>query len=96
MLTRLRQRDLDPKRLIMDRESFLEIVRKQYAEKINSAYVECEERGKIDWTKLNAKIDKLYAHAKIEGLPQKDFEDLVKGVLPEMFDKVALLNKKAA
>lgn len=68
----------------MDRESFLETIRKQYSDDIHEAYVEAEhEGGAIDWGLLNEKLGKLMKSAKAEGLSPAEFCDLVQSVLPE-------------
>jgi len=74
----------------MDRDSFLDTVRKNYAELIHEAYVECEhEHGEFDAAKLKASLAKLAKAAKVEGLGQKDFDDLVKSTLPSHQDQAA-------
>lgn len=68
----------------MNREDFLDTLRKQYAEEIDEAYLECEhESGKVDQEALKACLDKLMKSAKAEGLPPKEFFDLVQSTLPE-------------
>lgn len=67
----------------MNKESFLEAVKTQYAEEIREAYLECEHEESIDFTSLTEKLKKLLASAKAEGLTIKDFEDLVASNLPD-------------
>jgi hypothetical protein len=76
----------------MDRESFLDTIRSQYAEEINEAYLECEhENGRqIDVKKLNELLTKLMKTAKVDGLPPREFEDLVKSTLPKIVGMVDL------
>lgn len=69
----------------MNRESFLETVKQQYAEEIHEAYIEHEHGlgGKVDFPALNKQLKKLKASAKVEGLSAQDFDDLVQATLPE-------------
>ena len=69
----------------MNKESFLEVVRQQYAEEIHAAYLEHEHGGgkKIDVQGLNKCLQKLMANAKVEGLAPAEFEELVHATLPE-------------
>jgi hypothetical protein len=42
----------------MDREDFIETLKKQYADNIHEAYIECEhEKGSVDYPELKARID---------------------------------------
>lgn len=70
----------------MDREGFLEAIRKQYADDIHEAFIECQvdEAGKrrVDLFKLNACLKKLWVNSQVEGLPEKDFLDLVRTAIP--------------
>jgi hypothetical protein len=74
----------------MDRETFLEEVRKQYAEKIVSAYMECEHgpdgQKRVNWIQVNQKLTKLMKNAQVDGLPAKDFMELVKAELPDAWE----------
>ncbi len=68
----------------MDKEGFLDIVRKQYAEDIHEAYIECaHEQGDVDFPALSERLTKLMKNARVDGLPQKEFEDLVHSTLPD-------------
>ncbi len=68
----------------MDRESFLETVRKQIAEEIHEAYMSCESAtGDVDFDLLRKKISKIGKAAKVQGLAEKDFEDLLGSELPQ-------------
>lgn len=68
----------------MTREEFTEVIRKQYAEKINSAYLECEHQaGHIDYPRLRQSLIALLKNARVEGLSQKEFHDLIESTLPE-------------
>lgn len=68
---------------IMDREGFIEALRKQYADELHEAYLECEHTAKVDMVALKTRIDKLKRQAKVEGLPEREFDDLVESALPE-------------
>ena len=74
----------------MDRESFLETIKKQYADEIHEAFLECEhdDGRRIDYPKLNARLKRLFTNAKAEGLSVKDFHDLVHSTMPGYEDKV--------
>jgi hypothetical protein len=69
----------------MNRESFLETVKQQYAEEIHEAYIEHEHGlgGKVDFPALNKHLKKLMASAKVEGLSAQDFQDLAHATLPQ-------------
>jgi len=84
----------------MNRESFLETVKKQYTDEIHEAYLECEHEGTVDLKALNQRIKKLMSNAKVEGLAPKEFEDLVRTTIPDVAGKLDFKagtgNKKAA
>jgi len=67
----------------MDREDFIETLKKQYADNIHEAYLECEhEKGSVDYPELKARIDKIARSAAVEGLRPAEYQDLVHSVLP--------------
>lgn len=67
----------------MNREDFIEGVRKQYADEVHEAYLECgSETGAVDVAKLFARLTKLMKSAGAEGLPAAQFADLVNSTLP--------------
>ena len=76
----------------MDRDSFLEVVRRQYKEEIQEAYLECEhDDGRtIDYKRLDQEMKRLMSAAKAEGVTQAEFISLVKATLPEAFPKLAM------
>ena len=82
----------------MDRESFLETVKKQYADEIHEAYVECEhDDGRaVDFVQLNQRLRRLQASARAEGLGERDFQELVRSSRPEVWDKLSFYKLKAA
>ena len=82
----------------MNRESFLEGIRQQYADQIHEAYIECEhEHDHIDVKSLDRHLTKLRAAAKVQGLAVEEFEDLVRATLPDVVDKLDFwAGKKAA
>ena len=67
----------------MNKESFLETLKTKYSEEIHSAYQKHEHRHDLDILALNKQLNQIMKTAKLDGLPQRDFEDLVKSVLPE-------------
>ena len=77
----------------MNRESFLETIRAQYAEEVQAVYVECEHEEKIDFGALHAKLSKLMKNAKVDGLPQKDFIELVNSTLNADVVKILAFDK---
>lgn len=66
----------------MNKESFLETLRTQYTEKIREVYFECEHNHQLDLAALSIRLKALMKTAKTEGLSHKEFEDLLKSVLP--------------
>jgi hypothetical protein len=76
----------------MNREGFLETVRRQYFEEINEAFVECEhDDGRtIDYPRLNQELKKLMTHALAQGLPGHEFQELVRTTLPHAWSKLDL------
>jgi hypothetical protein len=84
----------------VNKESFLEVVRQQYSEKIHAAYVEHEHglNGKVDFSALNARLTKLMGAAKVEGLSATEFEELAHETLPAEVARGIVLGagKKAA
>lgn len=79
---------LGPISLIMDKEGFLDTIRKQYADEIHEAYLECShDHGDVDHTRLSGMLKKLRNAAKSEGLSNKDFDDLVTSTLPDGREK---------
>ena len=81
----------------MNRESFLETVKKQYVEEIHEAFLECEhQEGGVDFPRLSALLGKLMNHAKAQGLTDVEFEELVHTTLPETQGKLDLRRGPAA
>ena len=72
----------------MDRESFLETVRKQFADEIHETYLECEHGKKVDLKRLNTMLKKLMGAARAQGLPETEFWDLVKSTLPDHWEDI--------
>jgi hypothetical protein len=67
----------------MDREDFIDQLRQQFANGIFEAYLECEhEHGEVDYPALKSNLERIEKAAKVEGLPPKDFHELIFGVLP--------------
>lgn len=69
----------------MDRDSFLDTLRGQYADEIQAAFAECEHDNghDIDYEHLNEMLNALRKAAVHEGLSPGDFEDLVDSTLPQ-------------
>lgn len=73
----------------MNREHFIEGLREQYAEKIQRAYRDCLRQGRLlDFTMLTRSLEKMQKNAKVEGLPETEFRDLVEATVPEIQGKV--------
>jgi len=74
----------------MDKETFSETIRQHYADEIHEAFLECEhdDGRSVDLVKLNQSLARLMANAKAEGLSPRDFEELVKSCLPQIFDRI--------
>jgi hypothetical protein len=74
-------------KLTMNRESFLETIRQQYADEIREAYIECEhdDHGsqQVDFAELNRRLNKLRSSAKLDGLAVTEFEELARATLPD-------------
>ena len=79
----------------MNRESFLEAIKTHYTEEIHAAFVECEHGKDVDFSRLTHLLSKLRDAAKGEGLAHTDFEDLVKSVLPGVWDNLKWKPKAA-
>ncbi len=71
----------------MNRESFLETVRQQYADEIREAYIECEHEDhgsqEVDFVELNKRLNNLRTSAKLDGLSVAEFEELARATLPD-------------
>lgn len=85
----------------MDKDSFLETLRKQYRDQIRAAYIECEHESQVDFGALRKRLKKLVTHSLSQGISAKEFADLVQSTLPEIRGKLDLTQftqatKKAA
>jgi hypothetical protein len=82
----------------MNKESFLDALKQQFTDEIHEAYIECEHgtEGKVDLPSLNLRIQKLMAHAQIEGLSPIEFQQLVRATLPGVADKIVFQAAKKA
>lgn len=74
----------------MNRDDFLFTLREQYSEEIHTAYAECQLEGgkKTDVPGLLKKINLIRKSAKVQGLPEGDFNELVRAHLPEFAEKL--------
>jgi hypothetical protein len=68
----------------MDREGFLETMRRQYIEDIHEAYQASlhEGGGKVDYVQLSGMLSKVMRRASMDGFKQMDFEELVYSTIP--------------
>jgi hypothetical protein len=73
----------------MNRESFLDTVRQQYADEIQEAYRGCLHEGRLDSLRLQRELDRLMKSAGVEGLPAREFEELVQATLPSSVGRQA-------
>ena len=62
----------------------METLRRQYADDIREAYVQCEDSqtGTVDYPKLKGKVSKLERQAKVDGLKPADFQELIVSAVP--------------
>jgi hypothetical protein len=88
MLLKFRQKSADTG--FMNRESFLETVRKQYCERINASYMLCEHGGRINIEELGAQLKPLKKMAAREGLTHGEFDELVFSFFPDVRGKLDL------
>jgi hypothetical protein len=79
----------------MNRESFLETVRKQFTDEIYSVFLQCEHGKDVDFPKLTHLLSQLRDAAKREGLAYAEFEDLVKSTLPGVWENLEWKPKAA-
>ena len=71
----------------MNRETFLDTLRSQYAEEIHEAHIECERPGgRVELALFAHKLHQLRKAAEVEGLPTQEFDDLVNSLLPELME----------
>ncbi len=94
---KFRQKIADP--VSMNRESFLETVRKQYGERINASYMLSEHGGRVDLHEWGAQLRPLKKMAAREGLSHSEFDELVYSFFPDVRGKVDLevaVSSKAA
>jgi hypothetical protein len=67
----------------MNREDHIDNLKKQYADGIFEAYLECEhESGTVDTPELKSRLERLGKAAAVEGIHPAEFHELVFGVLP--------------
>jgi hypothetical protein len=67
----------------MDRDDFIEDLKRQFADSITEAYLECEhEKGAVDYPALKDRIEKIGKAAKVDGLKTTEYHELVCCVLP--------------
>ncbi|MEN9723255.1 MAG: hypothetical protein RJB38_1241 [Pseudomonadota bacterium] len=74
----------------MNRESFLESVRKQYSERISASYMLCEHGGRLDIDELGSQLKPLKKMALKEGLSPSEFDEIVFSFFPDTRGKVDL------
>jgi hypothetical protein len=76
----------------MDRESFLEAVRKHFANDIQEIYRDCEnhsDRG-FDLARMNRLFRSLWKGARAQGIGEKDFLELIRTTIPDHWQEVDL------
>lgn len=67
----------------MNREDHIDNLKKQYADGIFEAYLECEhESGSVDIPELRQRLEKMGRAAVVEGIQPNEFHELIFGVLP--------------
>ena len=82
----------------MNKEGFQDALREQFADEIHEAYIECEHEDghKIDYKKLNDTLTRLMKTARMEGLPEQEFVDLVRSTLPVAPEYLTFIPMKKA
>ena len=80
----------------MDRDSFLEGVKRQFTSEITALYLKYEHNGQVDHAALNNELKSLEKQARVEGVSAKEFSDLVRSCLPAGDSEKSGWNKKAA
>lgn len=76
----------------MTKETFMETLKTRYGEEIQGAYAEWAHKTRVDFSVLNEQLRILMEASHLEGLPEKEFEDLLKITLPEaIMGKVEIL-----
>jgi len=70
----------------MDKEEWKECLMEQYAEQVFEAYQECTDYdGRfVDQDKLNALLVRILNNAKVDGLSESEFEDIVHSTLSDV------------
>lgn len=75
----------------------METLRQQYADGVHEAFLECEssDTGKVDLERLSEMLERLRRNARIEGLPGRDFDEIVRSMLPEYWKQLERLSDAA-
>lgn len=76
----------------MDRESFLDTLREQYADEIHEAYVACNHGEAVDYDQLNTSLGRIMKTARVDGLSEADFAELVQSTIPEHSEKIQVIS----
>lgn len=74
----------------MNRESFLETVRKQYCDRISASYLLCEHEGRVNVEEFGAQLKPLKKMAEREGISFSEFDELVFSFFPDIRGRVDL------
>lgn len=70
----------------MNKDDFLFALREQFTASIEEVYAECEHDHGVDFKTLGTKLAKLKKAAKLQGLSESDFDELVKNGLPHAWE----------
>lgn len=79
----------------MNRESFMETLRNHYADEIMSALYRCKHGDSIDYPALTHLLLDMGHAARGEGLGRSEFENLVKAILPGVWEDLQTQQKAA-
>jgi hypothetical protein len=75
----------------MNRDTFLETIRRRYLADLRDAYFECEqaETKQLDQEKFQKLLSKLVKHAQMAGMPQSEIEGALSVVVPQISVEIA-------
>ena len=68
----------------MNRDSFIDSLKERYSAELRDAYLACEVAGHVDLGEFQLVVSRLSRVARIDGLPETEFKDLVEAHFPEI------------
>lgn len=80
----------------MNRDAFLDILKRQYSDEISFTYSKHDHHtgSGLDILKLDEELAKLRRSAEVEGLPAEEFDGLVRSKLAHVHDKLTYSQMK--